>query len=182
MDGIKQAPIEGTSFAYTFDKENAKEPSRHKIQYFEMMGQWALYNEGWLLSTKVNRAPWEAFERRQCRTRSTTRCFELYDLNTRASANPRDIAAQDPDKVKEMKKPSSSKKRRSTRCFPLDASVAARIVAPARPNITRRPQRSSFTPIRWSVMPQGDSPDTCSTAPTPSPPTLTVPEGGAPRG
>ena len=61
VDGIKQAPIEGTSFAYTFDEKNAKAPSRHKTQYFEMMGQWALYHEGWMLSTKVNRAPWEAF-------------------------------------------------------------------------------------------------------------------------
>ena len=61
VDGIKQTPIEGTSFAYTFDAKNAKEPSRHKTQYFEMMGQWALYHEGWMLSTKVNRAPWEAF-------------------------------------------------------------------------------------------------------------------------
>ena len=61
VDGIKQAPIEGTSFAYTFDAKNAKAPSRHKTQYFEMMGQWALYDDGWLLSTKVNRAPWEAF-------------------------------------------------------------------------------------------------------------------------
>ena len=26
-----------------------------------MMGQWALYDDGWLISTKVNRAPWEAF-------------------------------------------------------------------------------------------------------------------------
>jgi arylsulfatase len=61
VDGIKQAPIEGTSFAYTFDKVNAKAPTRHKAQYFEMLGQWALYNDRWLLSTKVNRAPWEAF-------------------------------------------------------------------------------------------------------------------------
>ena len=67
VDGIKQAPIEGTSFAYTFDAKNAKEPSRHKTQYFEMMGQWALYHEGWLLSTKVNRAPWEAFGAGQSR-------------------------------------------------------------------------------------------------------------------
>ena len=43
VDGIKQAPIEGTSFAYTFDAANAKAPSRHTTQYFEMMGQWALY-------------------------------------------------------------------------------------------------------------------------------------------
>ena len=67
VDGIKQAPIEGTSLAYTFDQKNAKEPSRHKTQYFEMMGQWALYHEGWLLSTKVNRAPWEAFGAGQSR-------------------------------------------------------------------------------------------------------------------
>ena len=48
VDGIKQKPIEGTSFAYTFDAANAKTPSRHKTQYFEMKGQWALYHEGWL--------------------------------------------------------------------------------------------------------------------------------------
>ncbi|HPU16294.1 MAG TPA: sulfatase-like hydrolase/transferase, partial [Polymorphobacter sp.] len=34
VDGIKQAPIEGTSFAYTFDAANANAPSRHKVQYF----------------------------------------------------------------------------------------------------------------------------------------------------
>ena len=61
VDGIRQSPIEGTSFLYTFDKANANAPTRHKTQYFEMMGQWALYDDGWLLSTKVNRAPWEAF-------------------------------------------------------------------------------------------------------------------------
>ena len=57
VDGIKQKPIEGTSFAYTFDAANAKAPTRHKTQYFEMMGQWALYHEGWLLSTKGGPRP-----------------------------------------------------------------------------------------------------------------------------
>jgi len=33
VDGIKQAPIEGTSFLYTFDAKNAKAPSRHRTQY-----------------------------------------------------------------------------------------------------------------------------------------------------
>lgn len=56
VDGIKQTPIEGTSFAYTFHKANATTPTHHRTQYFEMMGQWALYNDGWLLSTKVMRA------------------------------------------------------------------------------------------------------------------------------
>jgi len=58
VDGIKQAPIEGTSFAYTFDAANAKAPSRHKTQYFEMMASGRCTTTAWLLSTKVNRAPW----------------------------------------------------------------------------------------------------------------------------
>ena len=41
--------------------------SRHKTQYFEMMGQYALYDEGWLLSTKVNRAPVGSLRRSQSR-------------------------------------------------------------------------------------------------------------------
>ena len=53
-------PIEGVSFAYTFDKANANAPSRHKTQYFEMMGDHAIYHEGWIASTKVIRPPWEA--------------------------------------------------------------------------------------------------------------------------
>ena len=61
MDGIQQKPIEGVSFAYTFDKANADAPSRHKTQYFEMMGDHAIYHDGWIASTKVIRPPWEVF-------------------------------------------------------------------------------------------------------------------------
>jgi arylsulfatase A-like enzyme len=64
VDGIPQAPIEGTSFLYTFDSENAKAPSLHKTQYFEMMGQWALYNEGWFLSTRSIARPGRPSARR----------------------------------------------------------------------------------------------------------------------
>ena len=81
VDGIKQKPIEGTSFAYTFDAANANVPSRHTTQYFEMMGQWALYKDGWLLSTKVNRAPWEAFGPANADPLNN-QVFQLYNLNT----------------------------------------------------------------------------------------------------
>ena len=81
VDGIKQKPIEGTSFAYTFDAKNAKAPSRHKTQYFEMMGQWALYDDGWFLSTKVNRAPWEAFGPANPDPLNN-QVLELFNLNT----------------------------------------------------------------------------------------------------
>jgi len=132
VDGIKQAPIEGTSFAYTFDAKNAKAPSRHKTQYFEMMGQWALYREGWLLSTKVNRAPWEAFGAANSDPLNN-QVLELYDLNKDFSQS-QNIADKFPDKVKSMKQMFIAEARKY-QVFPLDASVAGRIVAP-RPKIT----------------------------------------------
>ena len=101
VDGIKQAPIEGTSFAYTFDAANAKAPQRHKTQYFEMMGQWALYDDGWFLSTKVNRAPWDAFGAANPDPLNN-QVLELYNLNTDFSQNG-DLAAKHPDKVRQMK-------------------------------------------------------------------------------
>jgi arylsulfatase A-like enzyme len=59
VDGIKQKPMEGVSMAYTFDKKNAAAPSMHKTQYFEMIGDRAIYHDGWILSTKVMRVPWD---------------------------------------------------------------------------------------------------------------------------
>ena len=57
VDGIPQKPIEGVSFMYTFDTANADAPSRHTTQYFEMMGDHAIYHDGWIASTKVMRPP-----------------------------------------------------------------------------------------------------------------------------
>jgi arylsulfatase len=153
VDGIKQAPIEGTSLAYTFDAKNAKAPSRHKTQYFEMMGQWALYHEGWLLSTKVNRAPWEAFGAANPDPLNN-QVLELYDLNTDFSQS-QNIADKFPGKVKELKQMFIAEAKKY-QVFPMDASVAARIVAP-RPNITAG--RTEFVYTRPMVgLPQGDSP------------------------
>jgi len=154
VDGIKQAPIEGTSFAYTFDAANAKAPSRHKTQYFEMMGQWAMYDDGWLLSTKVNRAPWEAFGPANPDPLNNQE-LQLYDL--RQSWNQADdIAAKHPQKVKELRTKFVAEARKH-QVFPMDASVAGRIVAP-RPNITAG--RTEFVYTRpMTGLPQGDSPN-----------------------
>jgi arylsulfatase A-like enzyme len=102
VDGIKQKPIEGTSFAYTFDPKNAREPSRHRTQYFEMFGQWALYHEGWLLATQVNRAPWEVMGAGNPDPLNN-QVLELYDL-TKDFSQSQNIADKYPEKVKEMKK------------------------------------------------------------------------------
>ena len=173
VDGIKQAPIEGTSFAYTFDAKNAKEPSRHKTQYFEMMGQWALYHEGWLLSTKVNRAPWEAFGAANPDPLNN-QVLELYDLNKDFSQS-QNLADKHPDKVKQMKK-MFIEEGKKYQVFPMDASVAARIVAP-RPNITAG--RKEFVYTRPMVgLPQGDSPFLLDSSYTITA-DIEVPQGGA---
>jgi arylsulfatase len=173
VDGIKQAPIEGTSFAYTFDAKNAKAPSRHKTQYFEMMGQWALYHEGWLLSTKVNRAPWEAFGAANTDPLNN-QVLQLYNLDEDFSQS-QDIADKHPAKVKELKK-MFIEEGKKYQVFPMDASVAARIVAP-RPNITAG--RAEFVYTQPMVgLPQGDSPMILDASYTFTA-DITVPEGGA---
>jgi arylsulfatase len=42
---VSQSPIEGVSFAQTFDDSNA--PTKHHTQYFEVMGHRSLYHDGW---------------------------------------------------------------------------------------------------------------------------------------
>ena len=59
VDGIKQKPIEGVSMAYTFDKANANAPSSHTTQYFEMVGNRAIYHDGWIAATTPPAPPWE---------------------------------------------------------------------------------------------------------------------------
>ncbi|MBP6777209.1 MAG: arylsulfatase, partial [Piscinibacter sp.] len=123
VDGIKQMPIEGTSFAYTFDPANAKAVSRHKTQYFEMMGQWALYDGGWMLSTKVNRAPWDAFGPANPDPLNK-QVFQLYNLD-KDFAQAEDVADKYPQKVAQMRKAFLAEARKH-QVLPLDASVAAR--------------------------------------------------------
>jgi hypothetical protein len=173
VDGIRQAPIEGTSFAYTFDAKSAKAPSRHKTQYFEMMGQWALYDDGWFLSTKVNRAPWEAFSAANPDPLNN-QVFELFNLNKDFSQSE-NLAAKYPDKVKQMRAKFVAEAKKY-QVLPLDASVAARIIAP-RPNITAG--RTEFVYTRpMTGLPQGDSPLLLNTSYTITA-DIEVPQGGA---
>jgi arylsulfatase A-like enzyme len=173
VDGIEQAPIEGTSFAYTFDAANANAPSRHKTQYFEMMGDHAMYQDGWLLSTKVIRPPWEAFGAANPDPVNNV-TWELYNLNDDFSQVD-DIASQHPDKVTELKELFLTEASKY-QVLPLDASVAARIVAP-RPNITAG--RTEFVYTKPMVgLPQGDSPFLLNTSYTITA-DIDVPAGGA---
>jgi arylsulfatase len=172
VDGIKQKPIDGTSFAYTFDASNAKAPTQHKTQYFEMMGQWALYDDGWFLSTKVNRAPWEAFGPANPDPLNN-QVLELYNLDEDFSQT-NDLAAKFPDRVQAMKAKFIAEAQKH-QVLPMDASVAARIVAP-RPNITAGRTEFVYT-SPMTGLPQGDSPLLLNTSYTITA-EIDVPEGG----
>ncbi|WP_053208142.1 arylsulfatase [Jiangella muralis] len=45
LRGVTQSPLEGVSFAHTFDAADA--PTRHVTQYFEMLGTRAIHHDGW---------------------------------------------------------------------------------------------------------------------------------------
>ncbi|MGD8932918.1 MAG: arylsulfatase, partial [Chromatiales bacterium] len=100
--------------------------------------------------------------------------FQLYDL-TKDFTQSNDIAAAHPKKVAELRE-KFAEEATKYQVFPLDASVAARVVAP-RPNITAG--RSEFVYTHPMVgLPQGDSPFLLDTSYTITA-EITVPEGGA---
>jgi arylsulfatase len=152
VDGIRQSPIEGVSMVYTFDKKNEKAPSTRRTQYFEMMGDHAIYHDGWIASTKVMRAPWDI--QGGVGADPLKYPWELYDLRSDWTQAD-DVAAKYPAKVKEMQS-IFWREARKYQVEPLDPTVATRLITP-RPSITAG--RNVFT---WTApltgTPYGDAP------------------------
>ncbi len=151
VDGIRQSAMEGVSMVYTFDTKNADAPSARKTQYFEMMGDRAVYHEGWFAATKVGRKPWE---NTAPPLDLAAVQWELYDL-TNDWTQADDLAAKNPDKLKQMKSVFEQEAKKY-QVLPLDNSLIARAITP-RPSITAG--RNAFT---WTApltgTPNGDAP------------------------
>jgi len=158
VDGIKQSPIEGVSMMYTFDKKNADAPSTHKTQYFEMMGDHAIYHDGWMASTKVMRAPWDVSG--GVGADPATFPWELYDLRSDWTQSE-NLAAKNPAKVKELQALFWTEAAKY-QVLPLDSTVVTRLITP-RPSITAG--RNVFT---WTApltgTPNGDAPSILNTS------------------
>jgi arylsulfatase len=94
VNGIQQDPIEGTSLAYTFN--DAAAPEKHTVQYFEMFGNRAIYQDGWFART-IHRPAWK----QKPATTMQDDKWELFNTNEDFSlAN--DLTAQNPSKLKTM--------------------------------------------------------------------------------
>ena len=96
VNGVPQKPIEGISMVYSFDDPNAQE-QRH-TQYFEMFGNRALYNDGWIAACRHGRLPWEnagSFD-------FDKDTWELYKLDEDFSEY-NDVATRFPEKLRELR-------------------------------------------------------------------------------
>ena len=151
VDGIAQKPIEGVSMVYTFDSANA--PSKRETQYFEMFGNRAIYNDGWLAATVPPEPPW-LLATVKMPDMMTGYKWELYNIADDFSEN-NDLAAKNPEKLKELQALFMDEARKY-QVLPLDNSFLSRVITP-RPSAVAG--RTEFTYSgEVSGLPTGNSP------------------------
>jgi arylsulfatase len=97
VNGVAQKPIEGVSLAYTFD--DAKAPDRHRTQYFEMLGNRAIYHDGWVAATTPQRLPWQLIN--IFAPAPDQYPWELYHIDEDWT-EAENVADKYPDKLKEL--------------------------------------------------------------------------------
>src|SRR3954463_14965138 len=95
LNGTTQKPIEGISFAYTFDDAAAK--GRRTTQYFEMGTNRGIYHDGWMASA-ISAAPWTAVRQD---VEPDKENWELYNVDKDFSQAD-DLAAVNPQKLREL--------------------------------------------------------------------------------
>jgi arylsulfatase A-like enzyme len=151
MDGAKQKPFEGVSLVYTFDNANA--PTRHTTQYFELVGNRAIYKDGWMASTTPLRLPWvtSGYEPSPDDFK-----WELYNVNQDFSQS-NNLAEKNPTKLKELQDAFDVEAKKYN-VYPLDSSFASRGDPAIRPSLTRG--RGEFTYYPGMVrIPEGSAPN-----------------------
>jgi arylsulfatase A-like enzyme len=132
INGIKQIPIEGVSMSYTWENANAAAPTRHTTQYFEMLGNRAIYQNGWVAATTPVTLPWELSTKTPPDV-ITGYNWELYNVEEDPTQS-NDLAAKMPDKVKQMQDLFYAEARKYN-VLPLDNTTLARWNTP-RPSLT----------------------------------------------
>ena len=105
VDGIEQEPMHGFTFADSISDPQA--PERHTQQYFEAVGNRAMYKDGWWLAQRIPRIPW-TFDPETMKKYApgvwdpNNDPVELYYLPD-DFAQARNLADEHPDKVKELR-------------------------------------------------------------------------------
>lgn len=128
VNGIPQNPIEGTSLVYSFNEPKSAE--KHTVQYFEMFGNRAIYQDGWYART-LHKAPYLP----KAYTSLQEDVWELFNTNEDFSLSM-NLAKQNPEKLKAMQE-QFMKEAEKYHVLPLDDRTFERMSATAmgRPTI-----------------------------------------------
>jgi arylsulfatase A-like enzyme len=145
VDGIKQKPIEGVSMLYTFKKANANAPTTHHTQYFEMISNRGIYQDGWYACTTPPHGPWIL---NAPLPPPTEYKWELYNL-TEDYSQFNDLAAKMPDKLKQLQKVFDQEAAKY-QVLPLDNRTFARAVEP-RPSATAGKTVFTYTGVNPGI-------------------------------
>ncbi len=119
VDGIEQKPIEGVSMLYSFDDANAKD--RRTTQYFEMLCNRAIYDNGWMACSHFG-VPWDTDSRGGNFLEAP---WELYNLDDDFS-QANDLAKSNPEKLHELQDRFVEEAKKYD-VFPLDPRFAERM-------------------------------------------------------
>ena len=155
LNGVLQKPIEGASFAFTFDDANAQ--SLRKTQYFELGCNRGMYHEGWMASSP-SFVPWDPNRGEWDPDKAP---WELYKIDEDFSQAD-DLAQQYPEKLRELQDlwwVEASKYN----VLPLDWRGVIRMNAEAmgRPSVVRG--RTSLTYYPGTIgLPDAASPPMCN--------------------
>jgi arylsulfatase len=170
LNGVKQKPLDGTSLAYTFS--DAKAPTRHSTQYFELVGNRAIYKDGWIASTTPLRLPWVTIGDEP---NPDDFKWELYNVNQDFS-QANDLAAKEPAKLKQLQAAFDGEAKKFN-VYPLDSSFVSRVDPAIRPSLSR--DRNEFTYYPGAVrIPEGSAPNFKNKSFAVAA-EVTVPQGGA---
>jgi Sulfatase len=170
LDGVKQKPLDGTSFVYTFD--NASAPTRHTTQNFEITGNRAIYKDGWIASTTPLRLPWVTIG---VEPNPDDFKWELYNISEDFS-QANNLAEKNPEKLKELQDAFDVEAKKYN-VYPLDSSFASRADPSIRPSLTRGRNEFVYFPGMIRI-PEGSAPDFKNKSWTLAA-EVTIPEGGA---
>lgn len=125
VNGIAQRPMDGVSMAYTLPAQNKALPSTRKTQYFEILGNRAIYNDGWIASTTPPVPPWATITDARPSDVMNGYAWELYKLADDPT-QLHDLAKAEPAKLKAMQELFIMEGQRN-QVFPLNNSIAAMI-------------------------------------------------------
>jgi arylsulfatase len=118
--------------AYTWDKASGNAPSKRATQYFEMLGNRAIYHDGWVACTTPATLPWE-LSTAAAPDVITGYKWELYNVKDDPTQS-NDLAAKMPEKLKQMQSIFYLEAAKYD-VLPLDNSSLTRWNS-ARPNLT----------------------------------------------